>query len=46
MPFGEIVIGSPGSRKSTYSYGKYQLLAALNRKCIVVNLDPTTRRLP
>lgn len=40
MPFGEIVIGSPGSGKSTYAYGKYQLMTALNRKCIVVNLDP------
>ncbi|KZT61761.1 hypothetical protein CALCODRAFT_522661 [Calocera cornea HHB12733] len=25
MPFGEIVIGSPGSGKSTYAYGKYQV---------------------
>ncbi|KAG9032499.1 hypothetical protein FRB95_001406 [Tulasnella sp. JGI-2019a] len=46
MPFGEIVIGSPGSGKSTYSYGKYQLLTALNRKCIVVNLDPANDPAP
>ncbi|KAG8945283.1 hypothetical protein FRC04_001060 [Tulasnella sp. 424] len=46
MPFGEIVIGSPGSGKSTYAYGKYQLLSALNRKCIVVNLDPANDPTP
>ncbi|KAG8961962.1 hypothetical protein FRC03_004780 [Tulasnella sp. 419] len=46
MPFGEIVIGSPGSGKSTYAYGKYQLLMALNRKCIVVNLDPANDPTP
>jgi GPN-loop GTPase len=46
MPFGEIVIGSPGSGKSTYSYGKYQLLTAINRKCIVVNLDPANDPAP
>ncbi|KAF8324303.1 uncharacterized protein EI90DRAFT_2977229 [Cantharellus anzutake] len=40
MPFGEVVIGSPGSGKSTYAYGKYQLLSALERKCVVINLDP------
>ncbi|KAF8970328.1 cytoplasmic protein [Flammula alnicola] len=31
MPFGEIVCGSPGSGKSTYCYGKFQLFTALNR---------------
>ncbi|KAG9016269.1 hypothetical protein FRB90_003559 [Tulasnella sp. 427] len=46
MPFGEIVIGSPGSGKSTYAYGKFQLLSALNRKCIVVNLDPANDPTP
>ncbi|KAF9028524.1 hypothetical protein BDP27DRAFT_1387064 [Rhodocollybia butyracea] len=29
MPFGEIVCGAPGSGKSTYCYGKYQLFNAL-----------------
>ncbi|KDQ10500.1 hypothetical protein BOTBODRAFT_147704 [Botryobasidium botryosum FD-172 SS1] len=46
MPFGEIVIGSPGSGKSTYAYGKYQLLSALERPCIVVNLDPANDPAP
>ena len=40
MPFGEVVCGSPGSGKSTYCYGKYQLFNALNRPIAVVNLDP------
>ncbi|KAG5641967.1 hypothetical protein DXG03_003841 [Asterophora parasitica] len=40
MPFGEIICGSPGSGKSTYCYGKYQLFTALGRPISVVNLDP------
>jgi len=40
MPFGEVVCGSPGSGKSTYCYGKYQLFTALGRPISVVNLDP------
>ena len=40
MPFGEIVCGAPGSGKSTYCYGKYQLFNALSRPIAVVNLDP------
>ena len=46
MPFGEIVCGSPGSGKSTYCYGKYQLFTALNRPISVVNLDPANDALP
>ncbi|KAL4258942.1 GPN-loop GTPase family protein [Pleurotus pulmonarius] len=46
MPFGEIVCGSPGSGKSTYCYGKYQLLTALNRPISVVNLDPANEHIP
>ncbi|KAE9408695.1 hypothetical protein BT96DRAFT_913829 [Gymnopus androsaceus JB14] len=42
MPFGEIICGSPGSGKSTYCYGKYQLFNAMSpkRPVHVVNLDP------
>lgn len=40
MPFGEVVIGPPGSGKTTYAYGKYQLFTALKRPISVVNLDP------
>jgi GPN-loop GTPase len=46
MPFGEIVCGSPGSGKSTYCYGKYQLLTALNRPISIVNLDPANDNIP
>ncbi|KAI0070647.1 cytoplasmic protein [Panus rudis PR-1116 ss-1] len=46
MPFGEVVCGSPGSGKSTYCYGKYQLFNALNRPISVVNLDPANETIP
>lgn len=46
MPFGEVVCGSPGSGKSTYCYGKYQLFNALNRPISVVNLDPANDSIP
>ena len=40
MPFAQLVIGPPGSGKSTYCDGMHQFLAAIERKCSVVNLDP------
>lgn len=40
MPFGQLVIGPPGSGKSTYCDGMHQFLSAIGRKCSVVNLDP------
>ncbi|TEB29853.1 hypothetical protein FA13DRAFT_1792783 [Coprinellus micaceus] len=46
MPFGEVVCGAPGSGKSTYCYGKYQLFTALNRPIAVVNLDPANDNIP
>lgn len=46
MPFGEVVCGSPGSGKSTYCYGKYQLLNATGRPISVVNLDPANDNIP
>jgi GPN-loop GTPase len=46
MPFGEVVCGSPGSGKSTYCHGKYQLFTALNRPIAVVNLDPANENIP
>ncbi|KAF8588192.1 cytoplasmic protein [Ramaria rubella] len=46
MPFGEIVIGPPGSGKSTYAFGKHQLFTALNRPVCVVNLDPANDNIP
>lgn len=46
MPFGEVVVGSPGSGKSTYAHGKHQLFTALQRPISVVNLDPANDSLP
>jgi len=46
MPFGEIVCGSPGSGKSTYCYGKYQLFNAIDRPISIVNLDPANDTIP
>ncbi|KAJ1727427.1 GPN-loop GTPase 2, partial [Coemansia biformis] len=40
MPFGQVVIGPPGSGKTTYCSGIQQFLNALGRKTVVVNLDP------
>lgn len=44
--FGQIVIGPPGSGKSTYCYGMYQFLSAIGRKCCIINLDPANERQP
>ncbi|KAL8911179.1 MAG: hypothetical protein Q9172_007715 [Xanthocarpia lactea] len=40
MSFAQIVIGPPGSGKSTYCDGMQQFMSAIGRKCSVVNLDP------
>lgn len=44
MPFAQLVIGPPGSGKSTYCDGMQQFLATIGRKCSVVNLDPANER--
>ncbi|MCJ1282940.1 hypothetical protein MMC26_002266 [Xylographa opegraphella] len=40
MPFAQLVIGPPGSGKSTFCNGMHQFMSAIGRKCSVVNLDP------
>ena len=40
MPFAQLVIGPPGSGKSTYCDGMHQFLSAIGRRTSVVNLDP------
>ncbi|KAF5506041.1 GPN-loop GTPase 2 [Colletotrichum siamense] len=40
MPFAQLVLGSPGSGKSTYCDGMQQFMGAIGRACSVVNLDP------
>ncbi|KAL7662560.1 GPN-loop GTPase 2 [[Candida] zeylanoides] len=44
--FGQIVIGPPGSGKSTYCHGMHQFMSAIGRQSCVVNLDPANDRLP
>lgn len=47
MPFGQLVIGSPGAGKTTYCDGLHQFLTALKRPISIVNLDPANgKRLP
>ncbi|KAG0674691.1 GPN-loop GTPase 2 [Kluyveromyces marxianus] len=46
MPFGQIVIGPPGSGKSTYCNGCTQFFNAIGRHVQVVNMDPANDRLP
>ncbi|RKF54217.1 GPN-loop GTPase 2 [Erysiphe neolycopersici] len=40
MPFAQLVVGSPGSGKSTYCDGMQQFMSTIGRKCSIVNLDP------
>lgn len=47
MPFGQLVIGSPGSGKTTYCNGLQQFLTALRRpNAHIVNLDFANTKLP
>ena len=40
MPYGQLLLGSPGAGKSTYCNGMQQFLGAIGRNVSVVNLDP------
>jgi len=46
MVFGQVVIGPPGSGKSTYCEGMRQYLETAGRSVSVVNLDPANDLLP
>ncbi|AGO09873.1 AaceriAAL117Cp [[Ashbya] aceris (nom. inval.)] len=46
MPYGQIVIGPPGSGKSTYCNGCSQFFNAIGRHARVVNMDPANDSLP
>lgn len=38
--FGQVVVGPPGSGKTTYCFGMFQYLEAIGRDAAVINLDP------
>ena len=40
MPFGQLVVGPPGSGKTTYCAGLQQFFKATERQCAIINLDP------
>ncbi|KAL6511588.1 GPN-loop GTPase qqt1 [Orobanche gracilis] len=46
MGFGQVVIGPPGSGKTTYCNGMSQFLQLFGRKVAVINLDPANEALP
>lgn len=46
MSFAQIVIGPPGSGKSTYCHGCVQFFNAIGRHAAVVNMDPANDLLP
>ncbi|KAK6257217.1 hypothetical protein QUC31_000676 [Theobroma cacao] len=46
MVFGQVVIGPPGSGKTTYCNGMSQFLKLIGRKVAVINLDPANDMLP
>nr|XP_002126760.1 GPN-loop GTPase 2 [Ciona intestinalis] len=44
--FGQLVIGPPGSGKTTFCHGMQQFMKAIGRECCVVNLDPANEFIP
>ncbi|KAK9862867.1 hypothetical protein WJX84_005745 [Apatococcus fuscideae] len=46
MPFGQWIVGPPGSGKTTYCNGLQQYLTLSGRKCAIINLDPANDALP
>lgn len=45
MIYGQVVLGPPGSGKSTYCATLKKYLTESGRKCIIVNLDPANETL-
>lgn len=45
MRYGQIVLGPPGSGKSTYCCTLQQYFQLTNRNCVVVNLDPANENI-
>ncbi|XP_023796887.1 GPN-loop GTPase 2 [Cyanistes caeruleus] len=46
LAFGQVVIGPPGSGKTTYCHAMRDFLSRIGRSVAVVNLDPANEALP
>ncbi|NXS43182.1 GPN2 GTPase, partial [Balaeniceps rex] len=46
LAFGQVVIGPPGSGKTTYCHGMQEFMGRIGRKVTVVNLDPANELMP
>uniref|UniRef100_A0A8C8DF48 GPN-loop GTPase 2 n=1 Tax=Oryzias sinensis TaxID=183150 RepID=A0A8C8DF48_9TELE len=46
LRFGQVVIGPPGSGKTTYCQGMREFLSTMGRKVVVVNMDPANEEMP
>ncbi|NXL59646.1 GPN2 GTPase, partial [Chordeiles acutipennis] len=46
LAFGQVVIGPPGSGKTTYCHGMQEFMGRIGRKVTVVNLDPANETMP
>ncbi|NWX45928.1 GPN2 GTPase, partial [Steatornis caripensis] len=46
LAFGQVVIGPPGSGKTTYCHGMQEFMGRIGRKVSVVNLDPANEVMP
>ncbi|NWS62882.1 GPN2 GTPase, partial [Chunga burmeisteri] len=46
LAFGQVVIGPPGSGKTTYCHGMQEFMGRIGRKVMVVNLDPANETMP
>ena len=44
--FGQIVIGPPGSGKTTYCEAMSRFLKAIGREVVIVNIDPANENMP
>ena len=44
--FGQVIIGPPGSGKTTYCNAIAGYLRSINRPCMIINLDPANEKLP
>ncbi|NXI53235.1 GPN2 GTPase, partial [Chloroceryle aenea] len=46
LAFGQVVIGPPGSGKTTYCQGMQEFMGRIGRQVTVVNLDPANEAMP